>query len=408
MKALICDMCSSNNMVKQDGLFVCQSCGTKYSVEEARRMMFDGPIEIEGSVKLDRTEEFENLAQLAREDLVDQLYEDAMNNSRDALAIFSDDVEMTAISFLARFASEGYFTELPLYCKNGIARINLLYSKLEESFDYRRTLLNRIKNYGNIVCNYKIGISRAAIEDLKSQKYEYSDKMLKDARMSILLCKSGSADERMVKARIKELERNKAHNENIQYKISKIVEMRNSIEDFQRQVLCSVDYKLKVIDREEEAYKASIRDAYWAEHSAEKFALDTELLALNKEYKEINDELIQLKRRASELDEICKLGNTPLELKKKELSSKISKINNEKDRLGFWNFIKRSKFKKEIKKLERDIPSKNDISEEQDRMKKQYQNEYKVLKKSIHELSNQRIEINSRILYVRKTLAREV
>ena len=35
MKRLTCEMCGSIDLVKQDGMFVCQSCGTKYSLEEA-------------------------------------------------------------------------------------------------------------------------------------------------------------------------------------------------------------------------------------------------------------------------------------------------------------------------------------------------------------------------------------
>jgi len=60
MNALKCEMCGSNDVVKQDGLFVCQNCGTKYSVEEARKMM------IEGTVKIDETVELSNLYVLAR------------------------------------------------------------------------------------------------------------------------------------------------------------------------------------------------------------------------------------------------------------------------------------------------------------------------------------------------------
>ena len=30
MKALVCEMCGSNDIVKKDGLFVCQFCGVKY------------------------------------------------------------------------------------------------------------------------------------------------------------------------------------------------------------------------------------------------------------------------------------------------------------------------------------------------------------------------------------------
>lgn len=37
MKHLICEVCESDNIIKQDGLFICQSCGAKYSIEEIKR-----------------------------------------------------------------------------------------------------------------------------------------------------------------------------------------------------------------------------------------------------------------------------------------------------------------------------------------------------------------------------------
>lgn len=42
MKPLTCEMCNSTEIIKQDGLYVCQSCGTKYSTEEAKKMMVSG------------------------------------------------------------------------------------------------------------------------------------------------------------------------------------------------------------------------------------------------------------------------------------------------------------------------------------------------------------------------------
>ena len=60
MKALVCEMCNSQDLVKQDGVYVCQNCGTKYSVEEARKMM------VEGTVKVDNTDKLANLYQVAR------------------------------------------------------------------------------------------------------------------------------------------------------------------------------------------------------------------------------------------------------------------------------------------------------------------------------------------------------
>lgn len=55
MSKLVCEMCNSNEVVKQDEYFVCQSCGTKYSVEEARRMMIEGVVDVQGTVKVDNS-----------------------------------------------------------------------------------------------------------------------------------------------------------------------------------------------------------------------------------------------------------------------------------------------------------------------------------------------------------------
>ena len=61
MKQLTCEMCGSTELLKQDGVFVCQHCGCKYSVEEARKMM------IEGTVKIDNSGKLINLYELARQ-----------------------------------------------------------------------------------------------------------------------------------------------------------------------------------------------------------------------------------------------------------------------------------------------------------------------------------------------------
>lgn len=55
MKQLVCEMCGSTDLVKQDGVFVCQTCGCKYSVEEAKKMMVEGTVQVEGTVKIDNS-----------------------------------------------------------------------------------------------------------------------------------------------------------------------------------------------------------------------------------------------------------------------------------------------------------------------------------------------------------------
>lgn len=67
MKALKCEMCDSTDLVKDGDFFVCQNCGTKYTVETAKKMMFEGTVDVSGStVKVDNTDKLDNLYQIAR------------------------------------------------------------------------------------------------------------------------------------------------------------------------------------------------------------------------------------------------------------------------------------------------------------------------------------------------------
>ena len=67
MKSLVCEMCSSHDLVKQDGMYVCQACGTKYTVEEAKKLMIEGTVDVTGSVvQIDNTNKIETLLENAR------------------------------------------------------------------------------------------------------------------------------------------------------------------------------------------------------------------------------------------------------------------------------------------------------------------------------------------------------
>ena len=83
MKPLTCDLCGSNDIVKQNGLFVCQYCGTKYSIEEARKMM--------GIVQIDRTEELKNTVINADRAYQDKRFSEAYQLYSDAANLEPDD-----------------------------------------------------------------------------------------------------------------------------------------------------------------------------------------------------------------------------------------------------------------------------------------------------------------------------
>ena len=65
MKQLVCEMCGSTDLIKDGGVFVCQSCGCKYSVEEAKRMMVEGVVEVTGTVSVDNSAQIENFIHIA-------------------------------------------------------------------------------------------------------------------------------------------------------------------------------------------------------------------------------------------------------------------------------------------------------------------------------------------------------
>lgn len=59
MKAMVCDLCRSNSFSKQGEFFQCDYCRTKYTPEQARRML------VEGTVKIDRSEDTSRLLKIA-------------------------------------------------------------------------------------------------------------------------------------------------------------------------------------------------------------------------------------------------------------------------------------------------------------------------------------------------------
>lgn len=41
MKTIVCEVCGNSNLAKQDGVFVCQSCGTRYSAEDVKNLLVE-------------------------------------------------------------------------------------------------------------------------------------------------------------------------------------------------------------------------------------------------------------------------------------------------------------------------------------------------------------------------------
>lgn len=60
MKVIQCEMCGSHDLIKKDGVFVCENCGTKYTLEEAKKLMIDGVV----SVSIDTSKKEQDLLKI--------------------------------------------------------------------------------------------------------------------------------------------------------------------------------------------------------------------------------------------------------------------------------------------------------------------------------------------------------
>ncbi|AZA83149.1 hypothetical protein C1637_19580 [Chryseobacterium lactis] len=66
MKILVCEMCNSTNLVKEQDVITCQSCGATFSTDKVEKTVSDETLEVTGTVKIDVSSELTNLYEIAR------------------------------------------------------------------------------------------------------------------------------------------------------------------------------------------------------------------------------------------------------------------------------------------------------------------------------------------------------
>lgn len=95
MKAIVCELCGANELIKTDGLFVCQYCGTKYTLEEAKKLL------VTGTVKVDESDKVNEIVKSARRYLLEEDYEKAKEQAQKALDLDPNNVDAYFVSMLA-------------------------------------------------------------------------------------------------------------------------------------------------------------------------------------------------------------------------------------------------------------------------------------------------------------------
>lgn len=93
MKAMQCELCGGTNIIKDGDFFVCQSCGMKYTVESAKKMMIEGVVQVEGEVSIKNDTAIRNNLELAQSALTAANFEKAEKYADDVIALDQQNVD---------------------------------------------------------------------------------------------------------------------------------------------------------------------------------------------------------------------------------------------------------------------------------------------------------------------------
>ena len=142
MKQLVCEMCGSSDIMKQDGVFVCQSCGMKYSVEEAKKMMIEGTVDVQGTVKVDNSAFVEKYLQNARRAKAKEDWEETEKYYN--MVEQNDPSNIEAIFYSSYGKAKASLVDGDLYKRQAVFKVlQNCVSIIDDNFNYEKEEENR-------------------------------------------------------------------------------------------------------------------------------------------------------------------------------------------------------------------------------------------------------------------------
>lgn len=298
MKQLTCEMCGSTDLLKDGGVFVCQTCGCKYSIEEARKMMVEGTVEVRGTVKIDNSDKIKNILQLAEDAFVDGRWDSAYGYSNEALAIRPDDPLAIALQGLSVLGKEEIGNDVPLSSTNAMKRMFTFIDADKQITAEEIDVVAKISKYIDLVCDAKRSGFIEEIRNFEYQKVEYSAGEETAAAGLLLMASLGGdkAQQNKAKADLDKIKARRLHNEALDAQISKVENRNSKVEYFRTSWKEQISNCIENYETQEKAKRIA---AYWTEHAAEKAALDSEISSINSRLTDLESQLAAI---ADEVD----------------------------------------------------------------------------------------------------------
>lgn len=335
MKQLTCEMCGSTDLVKDGGVFVCQTCGCKYSIEEAKKMMIEGTVDVSGStVKVDMSDKLNNLYTLARRANRD-------NNVADAAKYYREIRVEDPNSWEAAFYGV-YFTALNCRIGQIASAANSITQSLESVMDL---IIKYVPEEGK-----KAALSEVALRASAAGKMLFNAALntYNDSRHSSAM--SDFSDRATAALTTMMAASTVVNTKSGDYALAKklleeSIRVCNSTEMTKKYAQVA-EKQLKLLEpilRTEQAQKNS---AYWAAHADQKVALEEERKSLEQKIAQFNNETCnQVAELTKERDSIS--GGDEA----KSISKRICELNAKKDSLGIFKGKEKKAIQAQIDEL---------------------------------------------------------
>lgn len=322
MKQLTCEMCGSTNLIKKDGVFVCQSCGCQYSVEEAKKMMIEGVVDVTGTVQIDNA----------------NLVEKYLANARRAKR--KEDWEETEKYYNMVEQNDPSNIEAIFYSAYGKAMTGLL----EEDIYKREATFKVLRNSISVIDdNYKvenskqnreiiIGMSKDLIK-MFSANFLYNTSTYKIAGVSFDVNDQDKTI-RLFYELVMSFWDSMKNIENVDpmaYMFDITIEVITSfIKIWDPKQRSEMTLSLNNAVKDQESRKEKFVEKYWKNHPDEKLALENQRESLLQKLDILNNEcpLYSLNKRREHLMEVIK--NKPFwKTERQEALKELEKIDNE-------------------------------------------------------------------------------
>lgn len=150
MKKMVCEICGSQSIRKENGVFVCQECGTEYSVEDARKLLKEVEEKLEEFTKTEQLMNitFQKTDVSGKDKLISLLYLWAINISKMPNSLIWFDID-EASTLNATFWTDTILKILKGdYSKkfNHLSELVILHSLLENNEIESKYLAHRFYN----------------------------------------------------------------------------------------------------------------------------------------------------------------------------------------------------------------------------------------------------------------------